>query len=72
MASDQPGRPDTDLVTPVLTNLTDDQRKIMAWHTRGLRRASRCPRFDPVCRLSYARLHAYSRGSRSRREKRKE
>ena len=30
MASDQPGSPDTDLVTPVLTNLTDDQRKIMA------------------------------------------
>ena len=30
MVSDQPGSPDTDLVTPVLTNLTDDQRKIMA------------------------------------------
>ena len=26
---DQPGRPDADLVTPVLTNLTDDQRRIM-------------------------------------------
>ena len=30
MASDQPDSPDTDLVTPVLTRLTDDQRKIMA------------------------------------------
>ena len=30
MASDQPDSPDTDLGTPVLTNLTDDQRTIMA------------------------------------------
>ena len=30
MASDQPDSPDTDLVTPLLTSLTDDQRKIMA------------------------------------------
>ena len=30
VASDQPDSPDTDLGTPVLTNLTDDQRKIMA------------------------------------------
>ena len=30
MVSDQPDSPDTDLGTPVLTNLTDDQRKIMA------------------------------------------
>ena len=30
VASDQPDSPDTDSVTPVLTNLTDDQRKIMA------------------------------------------
>ena len=30
MASDQPDSPDTDLGTPVLTSLTDDQRKIMA------------------------------------------
>ena len=30
MVSDQPGSPETNLVTPLLTNLTDDQRKIMA------------------------------------------
>ena len=30
MVSDQPGGPDNDLVTPMLTSLTDDQRKIMA------------------------------------------
>ena len=30
VASDQPDSPDTDSVIPVLTNLTDDQRKIMA------------------------------------------
>ena len=30
MVSDQPDSPDTDLGTPVLTNLTDDQRTIMA------------------------------------------
>ena len=30
VANDQPDSPDTDSVTPVLTNLTDDQRKIMA------------------------------------------
>ena len=29
MVSDQPGSPDTDLVTPLLTDLTDDQRTIM-------------------------------------------
>ena len=29
MVSDQPGSPDTDLVTSLLTNLTDDQRTIM-------------------------------------------
>ena len=29
LVSDQPGRPDAHLVTPVLTNLTDDQRRIM-------------------------------------------
>ena len=29
MVSDQPGRPDAHLVTPALTNLTDDQRRIM-------------------------------------------
>ena len=38
-----PGRPDTDLVTPVLTNLTDDKRKVMAWHTRRLCRAVPVP-----------------------------
>ena len=30
MVSDQPGSPDTNLVTPLLTNLTDDQRTIIA------------------------------------------
>ena len=30
VANDQPDSPDTDSVIPVLTNLTDDQRKIMA------------------------------------------
>ena len=30
LVSDQPGRPDTNLVTPLLTNLSDDQRKIIA------------------------------------------
>ena len=30
MVSDQPGSPDTNLVSPLLTNLTDDQRKIIA------------------------------------------
>ena len=30
VANAQPDSPDTDLGTPVLTNLTDDQRKIMA------------------------------------------
>ena len=30
LASDQPDRPDTNLVTPLLTNLSDDQRKIIA------------------------------------------
>ena len=29
LVSDQPGRPDAHLVTPALTNLTDDQRRIM-------------------------------------------
>ena len=29
MVSDQPGSPDTNLVTPLLTNLSDDQRKIL-------------------------------------------
>ena len=30
LVSDQPGRPDSHLVTPALTNLTDDQRAIVA------------------------------------------
>ena len=30
MVSDQPDSPDTNLVSPLLTNLTDDQRKIIA------------------------------------------
>ena len=30
MVSDQAGRPDAHLVTPALTNLTDDQRAIIA------------------------------------------
>ena len=29
LVTDQPGRPDAHLVTPTLTNLTDDQRRIM-------------------------------------------
>ena len=29
LVSDQPGRPDAHLVTPTLTNVTDDQRRIM-------------------------------------------
>ena len=29
LVSDQPGRPDAGLFTPVLTNLTDDQRRII-------------------------------------------
>ena len=29
LVSDQPGRPDADLVTPAMPNLTDDQRRIM-------------------------------------------
>ena len=34
MVSDQPGSPDTDLVTPLLTNLTDDQRKIIVRYVK--------------------------------------